>query len=49
MEFLIMISIFFTVSPQSGNLLSGQILKNKSINQLDFLLNELHIFGKINV
>ena len=35
MEFLITADIF-NISPRSGNLLSRQILKLKSINQLDF-------------
>ena len=35
MEFLIMVDIF-NISPRTGNLLSRQILKNKSKDQLDF-------------
>ena len=38
---------FFNISPRTGNLLSREISKTKSTNQLDFfsLLVELVIFG----
>ena len=41
MEFLIIVDIF---SSQIGNLLSKQISKTKSINQLDFLANRVICF-----
>ena len=36
-EFLIMVDIFFNISPRTENLLSRQISKIKSIGKLDFL------------
>ena len=41
MELLIMVDIFFNISPRNGNLLSKQIPKSKSAKQLDILLIEL--------
>ena len=46
LEFLIMVDFFFfNISSRTGNLLSRQISKFKSTNQLNFLLKEYYIFG----
>ena len=38
------VSYFFSISPQIANLLSRQISKTKSINQLDFFTNRVIYF-----
>ena len=40
-------SFFFNISPRTGNLPSGQVLKIKSTSQLDFLANRVICFWKI--
>ena len=46
MEFLITVDIFFNISPRSGNLLSRQYSKNKSINQMDLFAKKVIYFWK---
>ena len=46
MEFLIMVDVFFNISPQTGNLLSRLISKIKSTNQLNSFANRVIHFWK---
>ena len=49
MAFLIMVDVFFYIALRTGNFLSREILKSKSINQLDiFVANrEIYFWNKL--
>ena len=44
MKFLNMVNMFFNISPQTGKLLSRQISKTMSMNQLDLFANRRIFF-----
>ena len=48
MKFLIMVDIVFNISPRTGNLLSRQISKTESTDQLDFFANKaIHFWNAL--
>ena len=44
MEYLIVVDIFLKISDRTGNLMSRQISKNRSNNQLEFFANSVIYF-----